>query len=82
MNYLKDRKQVTKLNGTISNIVTVHNGVPQGSILGPTLFLIYGYDFLKNCKFQKLRKIKKIHRPTQNVSANLSDIYPSQNLIW
>lgn len=39
--YLTNRKQCVKLNDTISDPETVNYGVPQGSIVGPTLFLGY-----------------------------------------
>ena len=42
--YLSDRKQKVKVNGTDSNFQTVTCGVPQGSILGPLLFLCYVND--------------------------------------
>ena len=39
--YLKDRKQFCKINHTQSSIRNVRYGIPQGSTLGPLLFLIY-----------------------------------------
>jgi hypothetical protein len=52
--YLSDRKQFMEFSNTKSSFENIKCGVPQGSILGPILFLIYINDIKNSSKLSIL----------------------------
>ena len=52
--YLDNRKQYTQVSSHKSDIKVLKCGVPQGSVLGPLLFLIYFND-IQNCTKASMR---------------------------
>ena len=59
--WLTHRRQRVIVDGEISNWKSVLSGVPQGSVLGPILFLIYIND-LEDDIYSKVLKFADIQK--------------------
>jgi hypothetical protein len=66
--YLTDRKQMISISGHTSNPTTLLYGVPQGSVLGPILFLLYT---------QPLSQLIDKHNVSHSEFADDSQLYDS-----
>jgi len=72
--YLACRRQYVILNGTSSQMLNINYGVPQGSVLGPLLFLLYINDIGSIPDMETKPKIFADDTNIFNHSSNLSDL--------
>ena len=67
--FLSDRKMRIMVRGEYSEWVDVISGVPQGSVLGPILFLIYVNDIPEtvNCSIKMFADDTKLFRTVKTI---------------
>ena len=64
-NFLSGRTQHVVVDGVTSIIIAVLSGVPQGTVLGPLLFILYINDLflvVKHCKVKVFADDSKLHK--------------------
>ena len=66
--FLSDRKQSVMVNGVLSKQATVISGVPQGTVLGPILFLIFIADIDEDVKYSFLSSFADDTRLFKSIS--------------
>ena len=73
--YLDNRKQFCTVDGTSSDVKGIHCGVPQGSCLGPLLFLIY----INDLPFALQKSHVSMYADDTNISLSSKSIADLQN---
>ena len=75
--YLCKRFQRTTINGSFSNWIEIMTGVPEGSILGSTLFIIFLNDilvFISNRKLCNYADINTLYSIGMDLSVQKSNL--------
>ena len=76
-NYLSERQQFVEIDGEKSQMALIQIGVPQGSILGPLLYLIYVNDICNSCQGNILSFADDTTLYTSH--SNLDELYANAN---
>lgn len=83
--YLTDRTQKTKFNNATSSSKATVFGVPQGTVLGPTLFIMYINDivkYVKNCQIQLFADDTILYFVGDNADQIIDVINEDLNLLY
>ena len=73
--YLTNRKQYVEIEDTKSKMLDISTGVPQGSILGPLLFIIYVNDFALSSE-----KFKFVMYADDTTLTSMMETFPNNEL--
>ena len=65
--FLTQRQQAVRVEGSMSSNFEVISGVPQGSVLGPLLFLIHIYDIDDEVEYSRTASFADDTRVSKNV---------------
>ena len=77
--FLNKRQQRVTINGSKSDWRNVTSGIPQGSVLGPVLFLVFMNDF-PDVK-EVLLKLFADYAKVYNIISSLNDVQPLQRSV-
>lgn len=83
--YLSDREQVTKFNNCTSSKSRTTHGVPQGTVLGPTLFVLYLNDIvnrISKCKIQLFADDTLIYVVGRNSNEIINTLNSELNILF
>lgn len=78
--YLRNRVQYCNINGSVSGFRKISCGVPQGSILGPLLFLIYMNDLpdaVDNVNITMFADDTSLSKAFKNISELCEELIPA-----
>ena len=82
---LENRKQRVLENGTYSEYHTITQGVPQGSVLGPMLYIMYANDLAgvlcKHCKVAMYADDTVIYTANDDFEVSISNLQIGLNLL-
>lgn len=78
--FLKDRPQEVVVNGIKSFLVKIISGVPQGTVLGPILFILFINDMDLCVKHSKVRFFADDTRIMKEISCEDDTVYLQEDL--
>ena len=79
--FLTGRKQYVTVDGVMSSIIDVVSGVPQGTVLGPLLFLIYINDIFGAVKHSKIKVFADDSKLHKDISSHVDRLLLQEDLL-